>query len=104
MKAFKVEGAPMRFGSGAKLGLSDAQLATRTHAVEPIADSEDGKRHFVRVIQPVEFKVGEELFVDDGTVPKGATNPLTGERQSNGDRRRAGTAKTAAAKAPKAKK
>lgn len=95
MKKFVVEGTAARFGEGAVLGLSKAQFAARAHNVEKLRI--DGAVTVVRAKRPLEFKIGEELYLE-GDEPKGLTDPMSGKSVSKGER------KAKAAAAPKSKK
>ena len=90
MHKFKVEDpAGLMVGSGEIVGLTLEQLATRSHRVE-VLDGKPSALTRVRVLDPVQFKAGEELQFErapkDGTGTAPLAKPPT------------------AAKAPKARK
>lgn len=104
MKAYIVEGAPARFGSGTKLGLSAGQLKDRAHNVEVLAADQKIGEDVISIIavgRPVEFKIGERLYVEGEEAMKAIEDPLSGQKVSPTER--ATKARTAAkAKAKKA--
>jgi hypothetical protein len=67
MQKHTVSGGSLMLGSGAIALLTAAQLSARRHNVEVISETKIGAK--VRVINPLTFKDGEEIEVDQ--VPKG---------------------------------
>lgn len=102
MKTYVVEGAPARFGSGVKLGLTAAQFATRSHLFEKGLVPDEKGNVVGTTLGPVEFKIGESLLID-GDEPKTVEDPLSGEKLSKPARRRkaVAAAKAKAKKAPR---
>jgi hypothetical protein len=83
---------PVRFGAGALLGLTEAQLRGRQHALKAAA------KGLHQVVTEVQFKRGEELVIA-GDVPKvlaNALQPLSGRAAAAA---RAAASATAAATA-----
>ena len=58
MDQFRVTGGPIRLPIGAVVAITPEQLKLREHRLE---DLEDGT---YRVVEPVEFKVGETLGIE----------------------------------------
>lgn len=93
MEKYTVSGGPLSVGSGELLALTAAQLATRAHNVEILAEADKKGLTKVKAIAGLVFKEGEEIHLD--RVPKGnglpaAEAPAKGKakaekRDENGD-------------------
>lgn len=68
---YRIDEGPFSFGPGFVLGLTDAQAEPRRHRLEPREDGVYG------VIEPVEFKAGEEVEVIAGDVGRAALDRMT---------------------------
>jgi hypothetical protein len=75
MEKYTVSGGPLSVGSGELLALTAAQLATRAHNVEVLAEADKKGLTKVKAIAGLVFKEGEEIHLD--RVPKGNGLPAT---------------------------
>lgn len=74
MKLYRVDRGVAKFGPGAELQLSPAQIAPRQHNLE-LPKGYDGKQSaVVKTTQAVEFKVGEKIGLTD--LPRNLTDML----------------------------
>lgn len=69
MKRFTVT-APLTLSAGIVVGLSLAQAEPRAHALEKISVDDKAKAGTYRVNSPVQFKPGEQISVDEGSINK----------------------------------
>lgn len=72
MHKHTVSGGALMLGSGEIALLTAAQLASRRHNVEVLAETKAGTK--IRVINPLTFKEGEEIELD--RIPKSANAPV----------------------------
>lgn len=66
MNAFRVEGGPVQIGAGEVVGLTAAQSVPRAARLRVVAPF--GDLGVCRIVEPVEFKVGEVLWFEDAPV------------------------------------
>lgn len=71
--------SPLNLAAGLVVGLSFAQAETRAHALDEISRDSKAKTGVFRVRSPIQFKAGEVIAVEEGSINKALAAALEGE-------------------------